>query len=57
MRSALLELAKYVATKCARVEYAHLPDAGDGKTGLDDYLVAHGAGDVWALVRPTSRQW
>ena len=52
VRSALLELAKYVATKCARVEYAHLPDAGDGKTGLDDYLVAHGAGDVWALVRP-----
>jgi hypothetical protein len=52
VRAALGELAGYLATKGATVEYLHLPDAGDGKTGLDDYLVTEGAAGIWALVRP-----
>src|SRR5690606_37296051 len=30
----------------------HLPDLGDGKCGLDDYLVDHTVDDLFALVRP-----
>lgn len=53
VRAALLELAKYLGTKGARVTFCHLPNNGDGKTGLDDYLVAgHTAEDVRRLVRP-----
>jgi Domain of unknown function (DUF3854) len=54
VRRALDELAAYLATKGATVEYLHLPDSGDGKTGLDDYLAApvEGSGGLWALVRP-----
>ena len=52
VRRALDALAGYLVTKGATVEYLHLPDAGDGKTGLDDYLAAEGAAGLWALVRP-----
>ena len=49
---ALRELAAYLATKGAKVEYLHLPDLGKDKTGLDDYLAAKGADGLWSLVRP-----
>jgi hypothetical protein len=38
------------------VEYLHLPDDGDGETGLDDYIAGHGADDLWSLVRPDPPQ-
>jgi hypothetical protein len=50
---ALHALACYLATKGARVEYLHLPDTDD-KTGLDDYIVAHGVADLWHLVKPNA---
>jgi hypothetical protein len=49
---ALAELAGYLRSKGAKVEYLHLPELGDGKCGLDDYLAAEGAADIWELVRP-----
>jgi hypothetical protein len=49
---ALAELANYLGSKGASAEYLHLPDDGDGKTGLDDYLAAHGVDGLWELVRP-----
>ena len=49
---ALAGLAGYLQSKGARVEYLHLPGNGDGKTGLDDYLGAHGPAGIWALARP-----
>jgi hypothetical protein len=49
---ALRELAGYLGSKGAKTEYLHLPNDGDGKTGLDDYLAAHGAADLWSLVHP-----
>jgi len=52
VRQALDELARYLATKDAKVEYLHLSDLGDGKTGLDDYIAARGATGIWKLVRP-----
>jgi hypothetical protein len=52
VRQALAELAGYLETKGAKVEYLHLPDKGDGKTGLDDYLARHGVNGLWELVRP-----
>src|SRR5829696_3304179 len=53
VRSALDQLAGYLASKAAAVEYCHLPELGDGKCGLDDYLVAgHTADDLFALLRP-----
>ena len=52
VQAALGELAGYLRTKGARVEYLHLPDLGDGKTGLDDYLATEGKDAVWGLVRP-----
>jgi Domain of unknown function (DUF3854) len=52
VRQALDQFAAYMATKDARVEYLHLPDDGDGKTGLDDYLAAHGVNGLWERVRP-----
>lgn len=52
VRAALSELARYLASKGARVEYLHLPDDEPGKTGLDDYIAAHGADGLWHLVRP-----
>lgn len=55
VRLALDELAAYLATKGAKVEYLHLP-GGDGKCGLDDYIAARGAGDLWSLVRPDPPQ-
>jgi hypothetical protein len=51
-QAALREIAAYLETKGAAVEYLHLPDLGDGKTGLDDYLAAEDAAEIWALVRP-----
>jgi hypothetical protein len=49
---ALAELASYLRSKGAKVEYLHLPDDGDGKCGLDDYLAGHGVNGLWGLVRP-----
>lgn len=52
VRAALTALADYLASKGAHVDYCHLPDVGDGKTGLDDYLAEHGPEGLWSLVRP-----
>ena len=52
MRLSAGRCTRYLVTKGATVEYLHLPDPGDGKTGLDDYLAAEGAAGIWALVRP-----
>jgi hypothetical protein len=51
VHDALEQLADYLASKCARVEYLHLPDTED-KTGLDDYLAEHTVEDLWRLVKP-----
>jgi Domain of unknown function (DUF3854) len=51
---ALVELARYLSGKGARVRYLHLPDDGD-KTGLDDFLVDHRVEELMALVRPDPR--
>jgi hypothetical protein len=52
VQEALSELAGYLTSKGAHVEYLHLPDT-DEKTGLDDYLMAgHSVEDVWRLVKP-----
>ncbi len=40
VRRALGELAAYLGAKGAKVEYLHLPETGDGKTGLEDCGVA-----------------
>ncbi len=48
---ALDALAGYLTSKGARVVVCQLPDAANGKTGLDDYLSAgHGLDDLAALV-------
>jgi hypothetical protein len=52
VHAALAALAGYLGSKGADVSYLHLPDGGEGKTGLDDYLAAEGAGGIWELVRP-----
>src|SRR5215207_5817300 len=53
VRAALDALASYLSSKGASVEYCHLPELGDGKCGLDDFLAAgHTADDLVALVRP-----
>jgi Domain of unknown function (DUF3854) len=53
VRSALNELAGYLSSKGAHVDYCHLPDDDPGKTGLDDYLAAgHDGSDLLKLVRP-----
>jgi hypothetical protein len=49
---AMVALAGYLASKGAQVRYLWLPDNGDGKTGLDDYVVAHSVEELMALVRP-----
>jgi len=52
VRRALEELAGYLSSKGAAVEYLHLPDTDD-KTGLDDFLAAgHTVDDLHRLVRP-----
>jgi putative DNA primase/helicase len=53
VRAALNEFSGWLKIKGAKVEYCCLPDAGSGKTGLDDYLAdGHTADDLWHLVRP-----
>lgn len=49
---ALAELASYLGSKGAKIEYLHLPESGVGKAGLDDYLAAEGPSGLWTLVRP-----
>lgn len=49
---ALGQLAEYLASKGADVQYLHLPQDDDGKTGLDDYIAAHGADGLAELIRP-----
>jgi putative DNA primase/helicase len=52
VRVALNEFAGWLKIKGAKVDYCCLPDAGTGKTGLDDYLAdGHTADDLWHLVR------
>lgn len=54
VQKALEELAKYLESKGATVEYLWLPDTDDGKTGLDDYLAnGHTVADLMKLVKPT----
>jgi hypothetical protein len=49
------ELAGYLKSKGAKVEYLHLPDT-DKKTGIDDYLMdGHTVEDLWRLVKPEPR--
>lgn len=53
VHNALSALARYLASKGAKVNYLHLPNDDDAKTGLDDYLAdGHDADDLWKLVRP-----
>jgi hypothetical protein len=52
VQAALTHLAAYLASKDAKVEYLHLPNNGDGKTGLDDYLSHHTVEELWTLVQP-----
>lgn len=52
VRRALAELAGYLASKGAKVEYCHLPNDDTAKTGLDDYLAEHTVDDLCMLVRP-----
>jgi Domain of unknown function (DUF3854) len=51
VHKALTELARYLESKGARVEYLHLPDTEE-KTGLDDYLANDTVDDLWRLVKP-----
>lgn len=48
---AMCSLADWLKTKDARVEYLHLPDNGDSKVGLDDYLAEHSLSDLLKLVK------
>jgi len=52
VRAALTHLAGYLQIKDAKVEYLHLPNNDDSKTGLDDYLADHTVEELWALVQP-----
>ena len=49
---ALTELARYLESKGAEIRYCHLPNYGDGKTGLDDYLAEHTVAELLDLVHP-----
>lgn len=51
VRTALQNLADYLSSKGASVDYLHLPDTDD-KTGIDDYLADHTVEDMWRLVKP-----
>jgi predicted transcriptional regulator len=51
VRSALSELARYLASKGAEIRYLQLPDT-DGKVGLDDYLASLTVEKLWTLARP-----
>jgi len=52
---ALAALADYLTSKGARVEICHLPDSGNGKTGLDDFIAAgHDLDELVALVGPAT---
>jgi hypothetical protein len=54
VQKAAHELAAYLATKGAHVEYLHLPDTDD-KTGLDDFLMAgHTVEELRRLANRTS---
>lgn len=51
VRQALVALAAYLVGKGARIAVCNLPDAADGKTGLDDFLAAgHTREDLERLV-------
>jgi hypothetical protein len=53
VRLALGHLAAYLRSKGATVQYLHLPDDDEAKTGLDDYLAdGHTTADLWRLVKP-----
>jgi Protein of unknown function (DUF3631)/Domain of unknown function (DUF3854) len=51
---ALHGLANYLAYRGAKILYLHLPDAPEGKVGLDDFLMSgHTVSDLRELVKPT----
>ena len=52
VKIALDQLAGYLGSKGAAIAYLHLPDLGDGKCGLDDFLATHTVDELWTLVRP-----
>src|SRR4029077_7774490 len=52
VRIALSRFAAFLESRGATVAYCHLPNQGDGKTGLDDYLSSHTVDQVRALVHP-----
>ena len=52
VKIALDQLAGYLGSKGAAIAYLHLPDLGDGKCGVDDFLAVHGVDELWTLVRP-----
>jgi predicted transcriptional regulator len=53
VRTAHMQLARYLQSKGANVRYLHLPESDDGKTGLDDYLPdGHTVDELRSLVRP-----
>ena len=48
--NALKSLSDFLRSKKADVHFAHLPDEQDDKTGLDDYIAAHGQQAIEELV-------
>jgi hypothetical protein len=54
VQKALHGLGNYLAYRGAKVLYLHLPDAPEGKVGLDDFLMSgHTVSDLRELVKPT----
>lgn len=49
VRKALERLAEHLCRKGARVLVVHLPQQGEEKTGIDDYLLEHSLEDVQKL--------
>ncbi len=45
VRAALSRFGAFLASRRAEVRYVHLPQDGDAKTGLDDYLAAGGSAE------------
>jgi putative DNA primase/helicase len=56
VKQALKHLAAFLVYKGARVKTATLPGDGDGKTGVDDFLLSHTMTDLEARLTPVSTQ-
>jgi hypothetical protein len=50
VQRALATLTQYLTNKGAKVYHVYLPHEGEGKTGIDDFLVTHTLADVEALL-------